>query len=139
MSRQRQVLHQEVLRAQIMDTAKQIVIKEGLNGLSIRKLTSRMDYSPGIIYHYFKDKEALMDAIMLEGYLEILGAIRSVEAPSPPNPAAHIHAVMRKFVEAALNQRVMYRLFLMSDSPEILKRTVVLKKGISETILVKRS
>ena len=132
MGRQRQILHQEALRAQIVEMAKQIIVSEGLQALSIRRLTQQMDYSPGIVYHYFKDKEALVDAVLADGYGQILEGIRTVELPDTNNPAEQIRAVMDKFIEVALAQRVLYRLFLLSDSPEILKRTSVLMQGISD-------
>lgn len=133
MGRQRQILHQEALRAQIVDMAKQIIINEGIQALSIRKLTQQMDYSPGIVYHYFKDKETLVDAVLVDGYGQILQSIKEAALPEQENPAVQIRAVMGRFVEAALAQRVLYRLFLLSDRPEILKRTTVLRKGVSET------
>ncbi len=135
MSRKRQEIHQEALRTLILETAKKIVVEEGLNGLSIRKITTQMDYSPGIIYHYFKDKNAIVDALVFEGYMSIVKGISSVEPPEPANPELHIRHVMKRYVEIALEQRAIYRLFLLSDSPEILKHTTVLQKGISGTSL----
>lgn len=133
MSRKRQELHQEAQRVLILETAKSIIMQEGLGGLSIRKITTRIDYSPGIIYHYFKDKNALVDALLFEGYMKIVNEIGAVEQPVPADPALHLRLVMKRFVATALDQHVIYRLFLLSDSPEILKRTSVLQKGISET------
>lgn len=130
MGRKRQEQHQIVIRNQILAEAQKIVENEGLQGLSIRKITSAIDYSPGIVYHYFKNKDELIDALLFEGYMSIIDGIRQV-APDLENPDDYIKRVMRRFVEIALKQHVMYRLFLLSDSPEILKKTAVLYKGVS--------
>lgn len=132
MSRRRQEAYQAQVRAQIIQQARDIVMTEGLSALSIRKITTAMDYSPGIIYHYFKDKNALIEALLTEGYMAIVNGIGQV-SQKPNDPAANIRAMMKAYVAVAMEERVLYRLFLLSDSPEILKRTAVLNKGISST------
>jgi len=57
MSKERQIVKQEEIRNLILTTAQQIVGEDGISGLSIRKITNRIDYSPAIIYYYFKDRQ----------------------------------------------------------------------------------
>ena len=47
------------LRQQIMDAARDILVREGYDGLSMRKVAERIDYSPTAIYLHFKDRDDL--------------------------------------------------------------------------------
>ena len=47
------------LRQQILDAARDILVREGYDGLSMRRVADRIDYSPTAIYLHFKDKQAL--------------------------------------------------------------------------------
>jgi AcrR family transcriptional regulator len=53
----------EMVRQAILDTAMEIGLREGFEALSIRKIINRMRYSTGVVYHYFKDKQEIIDAI----------------------------------------------------------------------------
>jgi AcrR family transcriptional regulator len=59
-------------REQILETARALVLETGVDGLSLREVARRLDYSPGALYTYFADKDALLDA-MTAGVFEGLG------------------------------------------------------------------
>ena len=63
MSRERQIKKNEQTRKAILETAVAIGLEEGFEELSIRKITDRLGYSSGIVYHYFKDKQEILDTI----------------------------------------------------------------------------
>lgn len=63
MSRDEQKIRSEQVRQAILDTALKIGIEEGFEGVSIRKIIKKMNYSTGVVYHHFKDKEEIISAI----------------------------------------------------------------------------
>lgn len=63
MAREEQKMRSEGVRQAILDTAYEIGIKEGFEELSIRKIINQMKYSTGVVYHHFKDKQEIIDAI----------------------------------------------------------------------------
>ncbi len=63
MAREEQKMRSGLVRQAILDTALDIGIREGFEGVSIRKIIKEMKYSTGIIYHHFKDKQEIIDAI----------------------------------------------------------------------------
>lgn len=63
MAREEQKMRSELVRQAILDTALEIGIREGFEEVSIRKIINKMKYSTGIIYHHFKDKQEIIDAI----------------------------------------------------------------------------
>ena len=63
------------MRKLIVETATQILVEEGIDQVSIRRIADRIEYSPGTIYLYFEDK----DDILYEAHLD---ASRSTSASS---------------------------------------------------------
>ncbi|MEL7609723.1 MAG: TetR/AcrR family transcriptional regulator [Bacillota bacterium] len=63
LAREEQKLRSETVRQAILDTAMEIGLREGFEALSIRKIINRMRYSTGVVYHHFKDKQEIIDAI----------------------------------------------------------------------------
>ena len=63
MPREEQKMRSEHIRQAILDTALEIGIKEGFEEVSIRKIIKQMNYSTGVVYHHFKDKQEIINAI----------------------------------------------------------------------------
>lgn len=131
MGRERQFRKQEEIRKAILDASRDIISKEGLPGLSIRKITNAIDYSPAIIYHYFKDKNEIVKALVNEGYEKIVSSIGLVER-NDGEPEMEIQQAFTQYIKAALAFPEEYKAFMLNDDASILDKTVLLKQGISQ-------
>ena len=98
--------------------------------MSIRR-SIQIDYSPGIVYHYFRNKEEIIEALVTEGYERILAAITTVPR-NEGQPEAEIKAVFTKYIRAALAAPEEYKAFLLNERPSILVKTSLLDRGIME-------
>ena len=59
MSIQTRRAHQKaLLRQEIIDAARDILVREGYEQLSMRKVAERIEYSPTAIYLHFDDKHS---------------------------------------------------------------------------------
>jgi AcrR family transcriptional regulator len=114
-----------------LDVARNIISREGIKGLSIRKITNAIDYSPGIIYHYFKDKNEIIESIVREGYERILALIRSVKR-NEKEPEKEIKEAFTNYIKAALASPEEYKAFMLNGDTSVLNTTGILKKGISK-------
>ncbi len=56
--------HHGDLRSALIDAAMRIVAKEGASSLSLRAVAKDIDVSPAAPYYHFKDKQALLGAIV---------------------------------------------------------------------------
>jgi AcrR family transcriptional regulator len=131
MTKQRQLRKQEEIRHIILAAAREIVSREGVQGLSIRKITNAIEYSPAIIYHYFKDKNEIIASLVGEGYGRILASVRGVPR-NEEAPEQEIKEVFTRYIRAALESPEEYKAFMLQDDPAILERTALLRKGISD-------
>src|SRR5687768_15381962 len=59
----------EETRVNILDAAFHIVKKEGWQALSMRKIAEEIEYTAPIIYEYFANKEAILEALSKQGFI----------------------------------------------------------------------
>lgn len=70
-------------RDHILSAAKAVLQREGIDGLTIRKVAHRADLSPMALYRHFADKDALLDALMEDGIAAWENIVRSIRSRDP--------------------------------------------------------
>jgi AcrR family transcriptional regulator len=131
MTTERQLRKQEEVRNIILEAARDIISQEGVKGLSIRKITNAIEYSPAIIYHYFKDKNEIIETLVGEGYQRILNSLSSV-AKNENEPEKEIKEAFSKYIKATLDNKDEYMAVMLNDDPIVKQKTMILEKGISQ-------
>lgn len=76
------------VRHEILTEAHRMIAEAGADGLSVRALADRVDYSPGALYKYFQSKDDLLDALRTEGFQQLRDRILAV--PPDRNAAARL-------------------------------------------------
>ena len=64
----------------IVSTARELAETEGWDAVTIRRLADRIEYSQPVLYSHFADKGAIIDAVALEGFAELVAVLRSAGA-----------------------------------------------------------
>jgi AcrR family transcriptional regulator len=121
----------EAMRELIIATAKEIIAKEGLDNLSIRKIARKIEYSPSVIYNYFKDKEELVNTIMRSGYMKIINAVSASDLENL-SPREKLAEMSRNYIEEALKMPDEFLSVQVNQSPQALKHTSYLFKGAAK-------
>ncbi|MDF2935042.1 MAG: transcriptional regulator, TetR family [Paenibacillaceae bacterium] len=78
MARDEQKQRSDKVRQAILETALNMGIREGFEAVSVRKIIQEMNYSTGVLYHHFKDKQEIIDAIEERETAWLHGEIRSL-------------------------------------------------------------
>jgi AcrR family transcriptional regulator len=78
-STQRRAREKEGLRQEILDAARSLFVKEGYDSVSIRKIADKIEYAPGTIYLYFRDKAEILGRICEETFSKLLVKMRAIE------------------------------------------------------------
>lgn len=128
---ERQERERDERRKAILDAAGHIASEEGLERLSIRKIAERIEYSPGIIYHYFSGKEAIVEQLLQHDYQQFVSDLRA-EGAKETRPERVFEQTMRHFIETSLADGSRYRNIMLNESPSVLSQTAVLFRGASE-------
>ncbi|MBS0580093.1 MAG: TetR/AcrR family transcriptional regulator [Proteobacteria bacterium] len=70
-------------KERILAAAKAVLDRDGLLGLTVRKVTDEAGLSPMAMYRHFADKGALLDALMDDGLAAWEGLARAIRASQP--------------------------------------------------------
>ncbi len=60
----------------ILDAAQQIIVEQGVEGLSMREIAQRIEYSPSGLYEYFRSKDEIIGGLCDEGFERLTERIR---------------------------------------------------------------
>jgi AcrR family transcriptional regulator len=85
----------------IFTAAKSVLEKHGVSGLSIRSVGQAAGMSPMAMYRHFKDKDALLNALMRDGFVAWEQSARTLREP---DPMRWIEKGFEMFLDFALNQ-----------------------------------
>src|SRR6266404_5007022 len=66
--RERREREKVALREDILEAARELLVKEGYESVSMREIAKRIEYSPTTIYLYFKDKDDLIRQVCQETF-----------------------------------------------------------------------
>ncbi len=64
----------------IISSARELAEAEGWESVTIRRLADRIEYSQPVLYSHFADKGAIIDAVALQGFEELVKVLRSAGA-----------------------------------------------------------
>jgi AcrR family transcriptional regulator len=67
----------------ILDAAREIIAEKGVNGLSMRRLARRIDYSAAGLYEYFGSKEEIITAVCQTGHQRLSQYMNRVDKTLP--------------------------------------------------------
>ena len=74
---QRQQAMNDSRRAHMLDAARSVFERLGIEGASIREIAKQAGYTPGAIYTYFDNKEAIYGALLAESLERLNAAVNA--------------------------------------------------------------
>ena len=74
---QRQQAMNDSRRALMLDAARSVFERLGIEGASIREIAKQAGYTPGAIYSYFDNKEAIYGALLAESLERLNAAVNA--------------------------------------------------------------
>ena len=91
----------------ILDAAVRVFAREGFHTCRVSDIADEAGVAYGLVYHYFKSKDQVLDTLFLERWDVLLEAIRETDAPGRPRRA-----------EAARDRRLHHRLLPSRSRPD---------------------
>lgn len=103
---ERKARDREARRAQIIHSARQIAESEGWPNVTVRRLSDEISYSQPVLYSHFKNRDAIVSAVAIEGFREIgLALERARLRNKRGNP---IEAVANRYLQFATESPALY-------------------------------
>jgi len=105
----RKLRQKEEVRASILDTAWDLVVTEGWQSFSIRKIADAIEYSVPVIYSHFENKDAILLEFNKKGFQLLVETLAAAKA-GQSNPADEIRAMGRAYWDFAFANKEYYQL-----------------------------
>ena len=110
--------YRELLRRTILDVAREAFVRDGYEGVSMRKIAEKVGCSHGNLYLHFKDKEALFDCLVDESFEQFgAGMRRQYEAIGTSDPVELLRKLARAYVEFGLANPSVYEFAFVLRRP----------------------
>ncbi len=103
------------MRRLILDAAKKIFLEKGYEQASIRNIAEEIEYSPGTIYLYFKEKDEIFHEIHEEGFRKLLEYMSPLQFVA--DPFERLKAMGRVYIDFAMNNKDFYDLMFIMQAP----------------------
>jgi len=102
---------QQSRKRKILNAARELLAEKEMGSASIKAIAKKAGIATGTFYLYFKDKDALIDNMLKEIYLELLDLIKKERAPYS-NGFDKLEATMRACIGMFMSKKHLARLLL---------------------------
>jgi len=96
------------VRRSILDATEELLLEEGAERFSIRRLVERCGYTAPTIYHHFGDKKGLIDTLLDERFERLARQMKRV--PRGADSVAYLREMGLAFVRFGLRNPTHHRL-----------------------------
>src|SRR5215469_16493619 len=103
-------------RDKILDAARELFVSHGYEGVSMRKVADKIEYSPTAIYVHFADKQALFRELCHRDFERLAQVFQGTDLPR--DPLERLKRIGRTYVEFGRQYPNHYRLMFMTPHPQ---------------------
>lgn len=111
-TQERRQREKEQLRERILDTARELFVRDGYENVSMRKIADAIEYSPTAIYLHFADKQALMRELCGRDFDRLAGAFQHLAVIA--DPVQRIRQTGLAYIRFGTEHANHYRLMFMT-------------------------
>jgi TetR/AcrR family transcriptional regulator, fatty acid metabolism regulator protein len=87
-------------RRQILDAAVRVFARQGFHGCRVSDIADEAGVAYGLVYHYFRSKEEVLDTLFLERWDVLVATIDEVAAREDMAPRAQLHVIVSFIVDS---------------------------------------
>lgn len=99
---ERRARQKENIREEILDAARTLFVKEGYEHVSIRKIAEKIEYAPGTIYLYFRDKAEILERLCDETFAKLEKRMHAIHA-DPASPLDGLRRGLRTYIQFGID------------------------------------
>jgi AcrR family transcriptional regulator len=94
-------------RQAIITAARELAEAEGWEAVTTRRLSDRIEYSQPVLYSHFENRDAIIEAVAVEGFSELAAAMHRGKSKAR-SPEAALRGTARAYVEFAQANPALY-------------------------------
>jgi AcrR family transcriptional regulator len=112
---ERKQKEREELRDLILASARNLFVKNGVEQTTIRNIADAIEYSVGTVYKHFRDKNAILHALHIQGFQDLGGQF--VVLTHVKDPMERLRTMGKVYIKFAQEQPDMYDLMFNLKAP----------------------
>jgi AcrR family transcriptional regulator len=112
---ERKEREKQEMRKNIIDAAMHMFTHDGYENASIRKIADKIEYSPGTIYLYYKDKDELLYDVQAECFSKLYDVFK--KEATAKDPFKRLEQICHSYINFGLNNPEIYDLMFMMKGP----------------------
>lgn len=105
------------IRESILDAALEIIVNEGFNSFTMRRLATAIKMTAPNIYNYFANKDEIYINIVIRGF-KILHGIMVKASESEENAFSKIKAIAMAYLQFGMEHPQYYDIMFVSSTPK---------------------
>ncbi|MGD9891248.1 MAG: TetR/AcrR family transcriptional regulator [Dehalococcoidia bacterium] len=122
----RRTRDRDSVRLALIDAAREVLAREGYDGLTIRRVAERAEYSLGTVYGYFADKDDLLYSLVHEDFTRLTERLRAIRETH--EGAAAVREMLLSYAQMGLEQPESYQVMFMFR-PKLARRNASDESG----------
>lgn len=104
-------------REKIIEAARELFVEKGYEGVSMRQIANKIEYTPTTIYGHFQDKEQLFLEICHQDFAKL--ATSFLKVAKIADPIERLRKLGQAYVEFGLENPNHYRTMFMTQRPPV--------------------
>src|SRR6184192_207432 len=112
---ERKLEEKQEMHKRILNGARKVFLEKGYEQASMRNIANEINYSPGSLYFYFKDKSEIFHELHREGFQLLLNQLKVLDKVA--DPFERLKANGRVFIQFAKENKDYYNLMFIVDEP----------------------
>jgi AcrR family transcriptional regulator len=103
-------------RQKILDAARRMLVHHGYEGTTMRAIAAKIGYTPTAIYHYFKDKDALVAELSALDYRAFSQALQ--RPGTAGDPVDRLGKIGAAYLEFGITHPMQFQFLFMMRRPK---------------------
>lgn len=105
----------EQLKQAILEAAEDLILHEGYEKLSMRKIAEKIEYSTTTIYIYYKNKEEIIHHLIHNIYIQVLNEFNKAFKKEPKDPVKRLCMLMNIYITFGFKHPSHYKMLFITD------------------------
>src|SRR5215831_5431503 len=128
---ERKSRQKESTRQEILDAARDLFVNEGFDNVSMRKIAEKVEYAPGTIYLYFKDKTEILDTLCQQTFEKLRARLDAIQK-DPGDPVEGLRRGLRTYIQFGLDNPNQYIVtFVLAKREVEMHKRVAAESGLA--------
>lgn len=103
------------IKKMILDASMKLIIDEGFENITMRKIADLIEYSPTTVYLYFKDKDEIFFHLHELGFQKMLEMNRNL--PEIKNPLMRLYKMGENYINFGMQNQEFYDIMFIQQAP----------------------